>query len=382
VDASFDKIDHRALLTKVNSSPSVQRQIKAWLKSGVLDGENLFPTLAGVMQGGTISPLLANIALHGLETTIVQSSPRGKGLTPPIVVRYADDFVILNANRQVVDHCSEVARSWLIPLGLELKASKTRIAHTLQKVDSIAGFDFLGFNVRQYAVGRTHSGRTRGKLLGFKTLIKPSRKSIEKHVDSLRKIIASHRASSQELLIYALNPVIRGWAAYHSSVASSDVFHRLDYSLFQMLLAWATHRHPNKGKRWCYRRYWHRIDNGPIVFQTPDRHLQLRPHSSTPLRRFVKVQGTRSPFDGDWIYWSSRSGRSLEVSPRVAQLLRKQRGRCLQCNLFFRDGDDLALAYILPFATRGKDARYNLMLIHRRCHQHCADHSARLTRYP
>ena len=146
----YDRIEQRALLDKVNASPSVQRQIKAWLKAGVLDGEQLFPTEEGVMQGSPLSPLLANIALHGLETSMVQSFPRRRGFSPPTVVRYADDFVVLHAERQVIEQCAEVGREWLKPLGLELKASKTRIAHTLKKVEGQGGFDFLGFNIRQY----------------------------------------------------------------------------------------------------------------------------------------------------------------------------------------------------------------------------------------
>src|SRR5437660_10532366 len=111
-------------------------------------------------KGSPLSPLLANIALHGLETAIVESFPRRQGFYPPSVVRYADDFVILHADKQVIEQCAEVAREWLKPLGLELKASKTRIAHTLEKVDGHAGFDFLGFNIRQYKVGNTKSGKS------------------------------------------------------------------------------------------------------------------------------------------------------------------------------------------------------------------------------
>ena len=364
----FDKIDHRALLAKVNASPSVQRQIKAWLKAGVMDGAELFPTDEGTMQGGPISPLLANIALHGLETTIVQSFPRRKGSQPPNVVRYADDFVVLHSDRQVIEQCMEVARNWLMPLGLELKASKTRLAHTSIEVDGKAGFDFLAFNIRQYFVGRHKSGKTaRGELLGFKTLIKPSPKAIGKHAKRLREIIDNHKGGAQEHLIYALNPVSRGWARYHSSVASKRIFERLDHTLFLMLRPWAKRRHPNKGAKWCANRYWSRNAKGRKVFQPPSGHPQLYLHASSAIRRHVKVQGKRTPYDGDWIYWGTRRGRSPDVEPRVAKLLRKQAGRCLQCRLYFRDGDQLEVAHVNPYATRGKDAYYNLWLLHQYC---------------
>ncbi len=364
----YDRIEQRALLDKVNASPSVQRQIKAWLKAGVLDGEQLFPTEEGVMQGSPLSPLLANIALHGLETSIVQSFPRRRGFSPPTVVRYADDFVVLHAERQVIEQCAEVGREWLKPLGLELKASKTRIAHTLKKVEGQAGFDFLGFNIRQYKVGKTKSGKTnRGEPLGFKTLIKPSPKAIGKHVENLRQAIDSHKAAAQEHLIHALNPVIRGWANYYSTVVSKQAFARIGHTLFLMLWAWAKYRHPNKGKKWSYSRYWRKNGEQAKVFQPPAGQPQLRQHVSTPIRRHVKVQAKRSPYDGDWLYWSTRRGRSPDVSPRVAKLLKKQRGCCIECGLYFRDGEAMEVVHINPQARIGKEAYYNLMLVHRDC---------------
>jgi 5-methylcytosine-specific restriction endonuclease McrA len=84
-------------------------------------------------------------------------------------------------------------------------------------------------------------------------------------------------------------------------------------------------------------------------------------------RRHVKVQAKRSPYDGDWLYWSTRRGRSPEVSPRVAKLLQKQRGRCLECGLYFRDGELMDIDYVNPQARIGKEAYYNLLLVHRDC---------------
>jgi RNA-directed DNA polymerase len=338
----FDRIDHRALLAKVNASPFVQRQIKAWFRSGVMDGEHLFPTLDGVMQGGPLSPLLANVALHGLESTIVKSFPRRKAVRSPIVVRYADDFVILNADRRVIEQCKEVAQAWLKPLGLELKPSKTRITHTLENVDGQAGFDFLGFNIRQHRTSRFRSGKTsHGTSLGFKTLIKPSSKAVVRHLESLRKLVHSLKSAAQEQLIYALNPVIRGWTRYYSTVVSKRAFDRLDHVLYQMLTAWAKRRHSKKSGGWRHRRYCRRNEKGVMTFQPSARTPQLYLHASTPIRRHVKVRGECSPFDGKWIYWSIRRGHSPEVPPRVTKLLRKQAGRCCQCRLYFQDGDSM-----------------------------------------
>lgn len=103
----FDRIEHRALLAKLNTFAKLRRAIKAWLTAGVMDGENLFPVKAGTPQGGVISPLLANIALHGLETAIRGAFPKHpyingvqKGHYQPRVIRYADDFVVRIQNWQ------------------------------------------------------------------------------------------------------------------------------------------------------------------------------------------------------------------------------------------------------------------------------------------
>src|SRR5262249_8505869 len=142
----FDRIAHKPLLDKMQTCPTLRRQINAWLKAGVMDHGELFPTETGSPQGGCISPLLANIALHGLETDVVKHyGPSRKDFSPPIMVRFADDFVVLHRDRNVIEQCQRFIMGWLQPMGLELKPSKTRITHTLETGEHEPGFDFLGF---------------------------------------------------------------------------------------------------------------------------------------------------------------------------------------------------------------------------------------------
>ncbi len=194
----FDKINHQALLKKLNTHPKLRRQIKAWLKAGVIDNKVLFPTEDGTPQGGVISPLLANIALHGMEEILKEYASKlpGKGgkaskAQAISIIRYADDFVILHENLTVVEQCREILVKWLSEMGLELKPSKTRLAHTLCEYQSEKpGFDFLGFNVRQHSVGKYNSGITsHGKILGFKTIITPSIKSVKNHYEKISSTI-------------------------------------------------------------------------------------------------------------------------------------------------------------------------------------------------
>src|ERR687886_2478701 len=207
----FDCIDHKALLNKINTFPTIRRQVRAWLQAGVMDGKELFPTSEGTPQGGVISPLLANIALHGIENQINQAFPKRKlykegkyvGFSyRPNFIRYADDFVILHEDITVVQRCKEIISEWLKGMGLELKPSKTRLAHTLIEYEgNPPSFNFLGFNIRQFQVGKHQSGKNNGKLLGFKTIITPSKEKQKIHYSQVASIIEAHKTATQRALI-------------------------------------------------------------------------------------------------------------------------------------------------------------------------------------
>ncbi len=190
-----------------------------------MEGDKLYATAEGSPQGGVISPVIANVALHGLETAIRAAFTTREG--KPTVIRYADDFVVLHAELSAVERAQKTASEWLAGMGLQLKPSKTRIRHTLHEHAGNVGFNFLGFNIRQYPAGKTHSGKSGGKAskpLGFKTIVKPSKEAIRRHSEEIGKIISTHRAAPQEVLIGNLNPIIRGWTSYYSTVSSKRTF--------------------------------------------------------------------------------------------------------------------------------------------------------------
>ncbi|MBF6613087.1 MAG: HNH endonuclease [Chloroflexi bacterium] len=269
-------------------------------------------------------------------------------------------------------------------MGLELKPSKTRITHTLKTIEgnekskddegdegdkvhkSRPGFDFLGYEIRQYPVGRRRTGYTgHGKPLGFKTIIKPSKEGIKRHYLAMSAIVDQHRNDHQVRLIQDLNPVITGWSRYYSDACSKQVFSKLDDLLYHKLQSWAYRRHHKKGKHWIANKYWH-TEEGKWRFASDG--LELHKHSRIPIQRFRKVAGSRSPFDGDWIYWATRRGQHPEISSRIAILLKKQQGRCPYCGLFYKDGDLLEQDHIVPKARGGRDSLSNLQLLHRHCH--------------
>ncbi len=215
------------------------------------------------------------------------------------VDRYADDFIVLHDDRKMIEDAQNVIAKWLKGIGLELKPEKTRLTHTLNGKE--AGFDFLGFNVRQYEVSKYRSGRNaHGKVLGFKTIIKPSNKSIGKHKERLAEILRNHKAVPQAALISKLNPVIRGWANYFRAVVSKETYSEMDKHLWEILWNWAKRRHPNKSKGWITRKYWSIGQDAQWRFQEDD--TELYRHASVEIVRHVKVKGTASPYDGNLTY--------------------------------------------------------------------------------
>ncbi len=350
----FDRISHSALLQKLNAPPRIYRQVKAWLKGGVMESGQWFPTEAGTPQGGVISPLLANIALHGMETRIKQVNRKAH------LIRYADDFVILHEQLEVVQACQQAITQWLAELGLVLHDTKTRYTHTLQMYQQNVGFDFLGFTVRQYRVGQ-HQSQSH---LGHKTLITPSKENLKRHLEQIRSIIHRHRATPQRVLIRALNPVIRGWTHYYATGVSKKTFGKAQWHTFRKLWRWATRRHPHKGWGWVARKYWHQSQ-----FSTDQEgKLRLLNHQDVPIQRHVKVKAERSPFDGDWLYWSQRLGKHPELPTRVAVLLKRQSAKCPSCGLYFKAEDQMEIDHVLPRSQGGSSLYANLQLLHRHCH--------------
>src|SRR5438105_13118437 len=111
--------------------PSRRLEIRSRLAAGVMNHGELFPTDTGTPQGGCISPLLANIALHGMEKDLINHC-RPLAKTEPRMIRYADDFVILHKDKAIIEECQRFTTEWLKHMGLEPKPSKTRVTHTLK----------------------------------------------------------------------------------------------------------------------------------------------------------------------------------------------------------------------------------------------------------
>jgi RNA-directed DNA polymerase len=377
--AAFDKIDHAHLLATIGTFPA-RDMIHDWLTAGVFEpGKGFAPTEEGTPQGGVISPLLLNVALHGLEEAAgVSYATSGSGASEtkpgsPTLIRYADDMVVLCHTRERAEQIKARLAEWLTPRGLSFNEDKTRIVCLAED-----GFDFLGFNVRRY----------RSKLL-----IKPSKAAIRRVRERLAVEMRRLRGSNADAVIATLNPIIRGWAAYYRGVVSSKVFHTLDYQMWKLTYKWATWRHNNKPKPWIVDRYFgkhNKFRNDQWVFGNPDNNTYLVKFSWTDIVRHVMVTGAASPDDPALTdYWAKRRRKvKPPLDNYTLRLLTRQEARCPLCGDHLLAADQppqsphdwerwwlkvtrkaIAVDYLVHHGRPGRPDNDQTRLVHASCHR-------------
>src|SRR6187455_3074327 len=321
LSAAFDRIDHDHLLSMLGSFPA-RDMIRRWLTAGVFErGKGFAPTEEGTPQGGVISPLLLNVALHGLESaagvryiTVGRDAGNIKAGSP-VVIRYADDMIALCHSQRQAEQVKASLAEWLAPRGLVFNEAKTTIAPLS------TGFDFLGFNVRRY---------------GAVLLINPSVAAIQRIRERLRTQMRALRGSNAAAVLAALTPIIRGWAAYYRGVVSSRTFKSLDNYLWTLTYKWASRRHANKPNTWVCARYFGKFNkfrNDHWVFGDAASGAYLVKFSWTDIVRHTLVTGGASPDDPALAeYWAARRRRiKPPLDGYTLRLLAKQNGRCPLC---------------------------------------------------
>jgi RNA-directed DNA polymerase len=299
IKGAFDNIDHDKLLNLIGNFPA-REMIRAWLKAGYMEEGVFHDTESGTPQGGVISPLLANIAFHGMEEALgiryrmhnnrsyaTELHPRSLGL-----VRYADDFVVFCRTQDEAEQAKRTLESWFRERGLTFSPEKTRI------VNLDDGFDFLGFNIRQYVVSDSQSG--------YRLLIKPNTKSVESIKRTLKQTFHDRRGFRVDAVVGTVNPIIRGWANYFRAGVAAEVFRHLDHYLYTLQQQWVDWQHPTKPWEWKRQQYWGTYyRNDAWVFGKPDFYM-LR-FGWFPIRRHVLVRRFASWDDPELeAYWETR----------------------------------------------------------------------------
>jgi RNA-directed DNA polymerase len=391
----FEKINHEVLLSKLETFPLMKDQISAWLKAGIFDQYASTPKISKgtedtfSKQGGIISPLLANIALHGLEDHLLSLvsgpcfSPRKSRKFPKPhenaargtkakrsalgIVRYADDFVIIHRNLEIMKLVIQETKTWLSKMGLSISEEKPVLRRASQT------FHFLGFQIAYVKVQDK-----------FRVQIQPSKNSIMRIISKVRVIIQNNKAASAYELICRLRPVLLGWANYFKFVECKKTFSKIDNIVYQQIRAWVFRRAVRQGREKVKEKYFpigntykfegrdykaNWVLNGAKTSKAnKGKTIHLPKISWVKSSEFVKIKGKFSVYDGNEVYWATRTPRYSSLSTRVKNLLLRQRNKCQMCSKAFKEDDIIEVDHITPQSKGGRDTYSNLQLLHRQCH--------------
>jgi len=379
----FDRINHDVILNKIDTFPLMEKQVQAWLQAGIMEEYANLPrcSTAGTPQGGVISPLLANISLHGLEEHLksyvssrdfpkphpgaangVQAKRSALG-----VIRYADDFVIIHRNPEIMEKVILETKDWLANIGLEISEEKSKLRWASQS------FKFLGFQIA--IVSRQNK---------FRVKITPSKDNVKALIDKTRNIIQNNKSASSHALIYSLRPVVIGWANYFRYCECKETFKKVDNVIYNQLRAWVLRRAVRKGRISTMKKYFivdreYRFQNRTYQANWIFSGLHVR-KGGKPVNvylpkmswisseSYVKVEGSSSVYDGNHLYWAKRNPRYSNLSTRVCNLLKRQKGKCTICKRKFQLDDHMEVDHIIPRSQGGLDRYDNLQLLHKQCH--------------
>jgi len=283
INKFFDNIKHKVILDELRL---FHKTIKRCLRTGLIENGKKLKTSKGITQGSPLSPILANIALHGLQQKLGKEA---------LAVIYADDLIIMTKTKDAMKSIIPRIAKFLKSRGISLKRKKTKITYRRQ------GFNFLGFTIEQP---------------GRKIYVKPQKERVNKFLDHLRFIVWSNKQETQENLILLLNPIIRGWTVYYRFTNAYKSFNRVDHTLWDLIWRWCKRRHKNrKGKRWIFDRYYMKTKERKWVFRVPETGYKLMNATDTKRLKYKSIVGNKSPLDPDpkvKAYWKRRKYEEIK----------------------------------------------------------------------
>ena len=303
--ACFDTLSHDFILNQINTFPFCD-VVEKILKAGYVDNDVFYESDKGTPQGGLLSPLLANIALTGMENYLGISYRRKRvnkdnGVYETFIAkgnyrmtRYADDFIIFAKTKDDADRIYDILNSYFEERGLTLSEEKTKISHISE------GVNFLGFEIRQF---NTKDGN--------KIIIKPSKDSVKSFKQGISKIFRLMKGHNVDALIDKLNPFIEGVAEFWKPMVSSEIFSKMDHYIWIKTKKFLKHLHPNKGWWWIREKYFPYYNDGKHedkwLLTAPNSGKHIARMSWTKISRHTMIKHNYSPFDKSKIsYFNQR----------------------------------------------------------------------------
>eukprot|EP00191_Tetraselmis_sp_GSL018_P020990 CAMPEP_0177577902 /NCGR_PEP_ID=MMETSP0419_2-20121207/34_1 /TAXON_ID=582737 /ORGANISM="Tetraselmis sp., Strain GSL018" /LENGTH=460 /DNA_ID=CAMNT_0019066253 /DNA_START=1906 /DNA_END=3288 /DNA_ORIENTATION=- len=377
IKGCFGNINHDYLLKSLGSFPA-KSVIEKWLKAGYCEfpSTDVIETISGTPQGGVISPLLANIALHGMEETLgiktVSTTGHNYGSNVYSYIRYADDFVILSETKEQCEKAKVIVQKWLKERGLEFAPDKVHITHLRD------GIKFLGCSIKLY-------GKQKEKLL-----IKPHPENVAAFRNKIKEIWLKYKGQAPPVVIKKLNPLIRGWGNYYRPYVSKEIFSDLDHFMYHRSWRYAKRRHPQKNHNWIASKYFGEQE-GPsnnkwrfYGYVSQDQKIFLLKFADIYIRRHVIVKNNMNPDDRSaesLKYWAKRDANKQYMAwggyESRLKLAKKQYHICPICYETLYNDEELHVHHMKPKRLGGKDTYGNLVILHELCHRQI--HSQKLT---
>ncbi len=320
IEKCFDRINHSSIMEKLIAPLGIKTGIFRCLKSGV---NPEFPE-QGTPQGGVVSPLLANIALNGIESIHRYKNTQG-GITEPSV-RYADDMVIILRPQDDAEEILKRINQFLAKRGLKVSEKKTKLTATT------TGFDFLGWHFKVQSNGKFRSTPSVDNFKAFRKKVK--------HIVNNSNYGATTKAKK-------LAPVVRGWRNYHR-------FCKMDGSRFSLY-----HIQNRAFKVFNKETNQNRYTSKKLL----DQAFPAVPYSES---KHISVKGNKSPYDGDLTYWSERNSKLYDGI--TSKVLKRQNHSCVRCGLKMTSEEQVNLHH--------KDGNHrnwknnNLEALHESCHDY------------
>ncbi|SDK17374.1 group II intron reverse transcriptase/maturase [Natronincola ferrireducens] len=360
----FDNLNHQYIMDCLEGFPA-KDTIYKWLKAGYVDNNSFNDTTTGTPQGSIVSPLLANIALHGMEKELGVKYYRDReyykvSRNSVGIVRFADDFVIVCKTKEEAATMYGKLEPYLEKRGLTLAEDKTKITHISE------GFDFLGFNLRKY---KTNSG--------MKLLIKPSKASVKKARETIKGLFKQLRGRPVSDLITKLNPITRGIGNYWSSQVAKKIYSNMDRYIWIKVRKHLKTLHSNKSFKWIYKKYFKPdytgVSKSQWILTDPHNHkTQLFKMSYIPIRRHVMVRYKNSPDDAGLKEYFEERDRKEFIRDNVLsrrKLAKRSNYKCRICRESLVGEESLKINQIVTFKLGGDERYDNLELLHKSCHE-------------
>ncbi len=339
----YENISHGWIVRNI---PMASRILWQFLEAGYVFGGELFPTDVGVGIGCSISPIVANMTLDGMQEYVYERLyPAGKiDYADGNMVRYADDIIFMARTKETAEKIMDYASDFLRERGLELSKEKCQIVNIKDE------FDFMS---------RTYYKR------GNQVFSRPSQASIERFMGTLKETIENYRGS-QKSLIEKINHKIDGWVSYHKVGEADEAFRKMDVYIGALLLELCETKHPKWSREKILERYWYVDFEGRHRYALPSkRETHVKCLADTLLTDYQPVKTNVNPYiDIDYIEARSKERAISNVVGVYRTIWNRQEGRCYYCgHRILRDEER---TIVEACASRSRFAS-RMAYVHKRC---------------